>query len=84
MSEATTGRPAWAAAIKRGDMLTVRAEYLGRGGQQGEVLAVDDEGAGLDFFCDRDGNPGGVPSQEFWQWSEIDPDILPVQLQQAN
>jgi hypothetical protein len=45
----------------------LRAEFLGRGGQQGEVLWTDDKGVSLDFYCDRDGNPGEVPSQEFWE-----------------
>lgn len=84
MRKAATSRPAWANAIKRGDMLTVRSEFMGRGGQQGEVLSADDEGVSLDFFCDRNGDPDGVPSQEFWEWSEIAPDLLPVHIQQAT
>lgn len=84
MLEAMTKRPAWAIAIKPGDFLTVRAEYMTRGGQQGEVLSVDDEGVGLDFYCDSDGEPDGVPSQEFWNWGEIDPDLLPAHAQQID
>lgn len=77
---ADTKRPAWARAIKPGDHLTIRREFLGRGGQCGVVLSTDDEGVGLDFFCDRSGDPRGVPSQEFWEWSEIDPEILPIEV----
>ena len=84
MSKTISKRPAWASAIKCGHLLTVRSEYMGRGGQQGEVISVDDEGVGLDFYCDRDGDPAGVPSQEFWEWGEIDPEILPVDVQQAT
>jgi hypothetical protein len=51
---------------------------MGRGGEQGEVLFADDEGVSLDFYCDRNGDPAGVPSQEFWEWNEIDPDVLPA------
>ena len=78
MPKAITKRPAWSSSIKAGDLLTVRAEYMTRGGQQGEVLYVNDEGVGLDFNCDSDGDPDSVPSQEFWNWEEIDPDLLPL------
>lgn len=84
MSTATARRPTWAEAIQQGDFLTVRTEFLGRGGQQGEVLWTDDKGVSLDFYCDRDGNPGGVPSQEFWEWGEIDQDMLPLHALQTS
>jgi hypothetical protein len=77
-------RPAWASALKVGDVLKVRDKFMTRGGQWGEVLNIDAEGVGLDFFCDIDGEPGGVPSQEFWEWSEIDPDMLPAHAQHAS
>lgn len=76
--ETTATRPEWSLSVQSNDTLTVREEYLGRGGQQGEVLWANDSGVSLDFYCDRDGNPGGVPSQEFWLWSEIDPDSVPA------
>lgn len=50
MTEAATNRPAWVNAIQQGDSLTVRTEFLGRGGQQGEVLWTDDKGVSLDFL----------------------------------
>ena len=70
----TTTRPDWASAIKVGDSLKVRDEFMTRGGQYGDVVNIDVEGVGLDFGCDIEGDPDGVPSQEFWMWEEIDPD----------
>lgn len=86
MSTPTPNRPAWVNPIQPGDFLTVRAELLARGGQQGEVLSADEKGLGLglglDFYCAQ--CPEGVPSQEFWEWSEIDLDSLPVHAPQAR
>lgn len=76
-------RPGWSRAVKVGDSLTVRDEYMTRGGQQGEVLSINDEGVGLDFYCDIEGDQDGAPSQEFWKWEEIDPARLPASAQQA-
>lgn len=65
--------PDWAKGVKLGDYLTVQQEFLTRGGEQGEVVLVNEEGAGIDFFCDVNGNPKGLPSIEFWEWGEIIP-----------
>ncbi len=81
MNKATSSRPEWADKIQIGDNLKIRDEYLTRGGQWGEVISIADEGVGLDFFCDVNRNPTGVPSQEFWEWMEIDPDVLPTHAQ---
>ena len=45
---------------------------MGRGGTDGLVLDVFDDGCGLDFFCGRDGDPKGLPSIEHWQWGELE------------
>lgn len=67
-------KPEWASNVKSRDYLTVKDEFLTRGGQQGLVTAEpDDEGVSLDFFCDMDGDAAGVPSIEFWQWDELVP-----------
>ena len=70
----TNTRPTWAAKVKVGDWLTVKEEYGLRGGADGEVVAEPNEqGVSLDFYCDREGNESGVPSIEFWEWSELEP-----------
>lgn len=75
-------RPAWAKAVKVGEFLMVRQECMTRGGQQGQIVNMDDKGVGLDFFSDADGDTEGVPSQEFWEWGEINPDVLPASAEQ--
>lgn len=75
-------RPEWAKGVKVGDYLIVRLEYMTRGGQQGVVVSLDDKGVGLDFFCDADGDPEGAPSQEFWEWGEINPDCISASAEQ--
>lgn len=50
-------RPAWAKAVKVGEFLMVRQECMARGGQQGQIVNMDDKGVGLDFFCDAEGVP---------------------------
>lgn len=37
------------------------------------MMLVNEEGAGIDFFCDVNGNAKGLPSIEFWEWGEIIP-----------
>ncbi|WP_445769005.1 hypothetical protein [Rheinheimera sp.] len=65
-------RPDWAKAVTAGDWLMVKPEIFGRGGQTGEVMTEPcDDGVSLDFFCDTGGDPAGVPSQEFWEWDEL-------------
>ncbi len=83
-SNQQVARPLWSKAIKPGDVLTIRSEYMGRGGQSGEVLSIHEDGVGLDFFCDRSGDPRGVPSQEFWEWGEIDDEILPASIEEPS
>jgi hypothetical protein len=66
--------PEWANNVKPGDWLTVKDEFMRRGGEQGQVVAGPfDDGVSLDFFCDSDGDPSGVPSIEFWEWDELVP-----------
>lgn len=66
--------PEWAPRVKPGDWLTVKDEFMSRGGQQGQVVAGPfEDGVSLDFFSDINGTPGGVPSIEFWEWGELVP-----------
>ena len=78
MSKTASPRPEWANQILIGDNLKIRDEFLTRGGQWGEVISIAAEGVGLDFRCDIDGNRDGVPTQEFWEWAEIDPEVMPL------
>lgn len=79
MSASTAVRPAWAYGIKDGDWLTVKETFMTRGGQSGQVIGEPSaDGVALDFGCDVFGDPDGLPTIEFWEWTEIDPDLLPA------
>lgn len=81
MSVTTDVGPAWAQGIKEGDWLTIRKPFMNRGGQAGQVVGEPSAaGVALDFGCDVFGNPDGLPTTEFWEWTEIDPDLLPAGL----
>lgn len=67
-----TKRPEWASKIEMGDWLMVKSDIFGRGGQKGYVMTDPyDDGVSLEFGCDTGGDPAGTPTQEFWEWSEL-------------
>lgn len=79
MSATTEFRPAWARGITDGDWLTIKKPFMTRGGQSGRVVGEPSSaGVALDFGCDVFGDPDGLPTIEFWEWTEIDPDLLPA------
>ena len=80
MNTTAPTRPDWANQVEPGDLLTIHPEMATRGGQSGEVLYTSDAGVGLDFYSDADGNQDGAPTQEFWEWTEIDPNKLPLHI----
>lgn len=64
--------PEWAKSVQMGDVLSVKAEYI-RCGQRGEVISDPNaHGVSLDFYCDSDGDEDGAPTQEFWEWDELE------------
>lgn len=69
-------RPNWAQSVKEGDQLTIKLNFIGRGGQTGTVVDTPDgEGASLDFFtCGLCGAKqcSCYTSIEFWNWNEIE------------
>lgn len=76
---ATNVWPAWAKKIKDGDWLAIKDGFMTRGGKSGQVVgAPSAEGVSLDFYCDVSGDPRGLPTIEFWEWGEIDSDLLPA------
>lgn len=71
--------------VRVGDAFTVKRSSFFRSGMTGFVIsfgprdkepAVDEKGVSLDFYCDAFGNPHGLPSIEWWEWSELQlPDV---------
>lgn len=80
-----TARPSWAQNVTVGDWLTIKEEFMTRGGKSGQVVGTPSaEGVSLDFYCDVSGNPEGLPTIEFWEWGEIDTDLLPAHSQHST
>jgi hypothetical protein len=65
-----------AQSVLVGKTLCVSEEMYTRGGQSGLVVEAFDGGVALDFFCDVFGDRWGLPSIEFWEWTELDQEYL--------
>lgn len=67
--------PTWATQLKAGDNIALKDEVSGtnKAREAGVVTEVFAGGVAIDFFCDVFGDPDGLPSIEFYEWSELEP-----------
>lgn len=60
------------AAVKVGDWLTVKREFIGRGGETGEVVDVFHDGVALDFYSSHSDEYNEYISIEHYAWAELE------------